>query len=277
MFDGVNLGECLARPITHQHMLMLPMIDVYRLGSAREEIDRYDTAQLEMRGRDLAQLARYTADIDPERETLTTQLLRAQAMNIKKVKFCRKRKVFLQQAIGRMCAWRLWQYGMVCVKAHALAGTGRQPTRARIIALNIDTPNARCQTFVERRYRSPVTRKMNAQGIDLKLGKINAILRYYADQETTFIINLCFVNRQGPQRQIPCRAEANFFAAIGIGHECGVTRNLQACSHLALGLIECHLHDHHRRYGGEQRRAEIFEQRAGDLRKFSLNVTPYPA
>ena len=83
---------------------------------------------------------------------------------------------------------------MLGVKAHALAGTGRQPTRARIVALNIDTPNARCQTFVKRRYRSPVTGEMNAQGVDLKLGKINAILCHYADQETTFIINLRFVN-----------------------------------------------------------------------------------
>ena len=107
MFDSMNLGECLARPITYQHVLMLTMIDVYRLGGAREEIDRYHTAQLEIRSRDLAQLARHATDIDPERETLTIQLLRAQAMNIKKVKFRWKGKVFLKQAISRMRTGRL--------------------------------------------------------------------------------------------------------------------------------------------------------------------------
>jgi hypothetical protein len=94
-----------------------------------------------------------------------------------------------------MRAGRLRQYGMGRVKAHALAGAGRQTPRAGIVTLDMDTANARCQTFIERRYRSPIAGEMNPQGVDFKLGKIDTVLRCYADQKVTFIIKLRFVDR----------------------------------------------------------------------------------
>ena len=281
--DGMHFGGRVALAVGHQHVFVVALVHHQRLAHAREQVDDGRAAELEVLGVQVPQRARGPVELEHQVAALPAAQARAQVMQVEEMELARKREVLLQQAVGGLCVGGLRQHLFAFGEADLAPCVGRQHLQRAAFGHDADRLHARHQRVVQRHGEHPVALQVNAQVVDLELGEVGAGVALEREPQYGVGVDGGMRDAQRPQHGVPGGAEAAFARLRGLARrgmrmrgariQHGVARHAKAGRDLALRRVERELRHRHRGQRLHQRRAEVVEQRVGDVGKFLVEVS----
>ena len=220
----------------------------------------------------MRQHARAAVEHEAQRKAGAGAQAAAQAPQVEKLEFAGKRKILLQQGVGRMGVRRLRQDRLVFIEAHFDQAVGTEAMHAAATGQQFDAFEFADQQFMQRHGGQQVAGQVQAQGSQFEFGHVDPGVAAQVEAQGARVFELDGGHRQRPQGGVPGDLEAAVFAAGGGGRQGRAARHRHAGHDLALRCVQAHLHHRHGRYGLGQAGAQIVQHGRGDGGEIAVEV-----